>query len=218
MNNSKIERLRELQELLKSKIISQSEFDEMKNKILNDSGVQEDTNSNLNSETKVSHRTRNIILSILAVLIVLGGAIGGTTYYFSNKASNTEKSSSVGSSSTKKSLSVRSSASSNTSENNSSVSMGNSSSTEAAASSTDADVNGPMTESDAIKLIGKAGIGTADAELMPTSNGKFVFRKTQSQGQVVEVEPDNMSNWTEAYVTLKDQDAHVISDQRFSRN
>lgn len=105
MEKSKIERLRELQELLESDIISQTEFEVMKSKVLNNSTLVDsklDLSSNVSSNSKNKHKTRNIILIVVAALVVISG-VGGALYYFSNRPEVTNKNMSSSSSTSRRS-------------------------------------------------------------------------------------------------------------------
>lgn len=125
MDKSKVEKLRELQELLASDIISQDEFDVMKQNILKDDKSEDiahtaSAKSQVIGKTKRPYVARNIVLVVL-VIIVLG--VAGTAVYFntrpadSSSSENTSKS--VSSESKDSSSSMSSSTQSDTSSSTS---------------------------------------------------------------------------------------------------
>jgi cytoskeletal protein RodZ len=125
MDKSKVEKLRELQELLASDIISQDEFDVMKQNILKDDKSEDiartaSAKPQVIGKTKRPHVARNIVLVVLAI-IVLG--VAGTAVYFntrpadSSSSENTSKS--VSSESKDSSSSMSSSTQSDTSSSSS---------------------------------------------------------------------------------------------------
>lgn len=119
MDKSKVEKLRELQELLASDIIFQDEFDVMKQNILKDDKpeiVQQAASVkpqvSEKNRNKKSHVARNIVLVILAIIVIGGGA--GTAVYFNTRSTDSTKAASSSSETTSKRESSKSKDSSST--------------------------------------------------------------------------------------------------------